>query len=195
MWLWYRSDICKVLFTAVSWPVSPAYEGVSKSFWTESIIKYMLTFGIILWEATQRVMAAKLTRLTHKIVIQLHLVAESCTICSFCSRQPVQKLLDTPSYMLVAWWTWWLVVQIAYSIMQGIPCMCRNNQKQELIKSCYFELITLTWNCQRAYKMYQERKSHNGLQLWSSLKIMTYPPQMLHLPPSEPQAYQETFAP
>jgi hypothetical protein len=30
-------------------------------------------------EATQRVMAAKLTRLTHKIAIQLYLVAESCT--------------------------------------------------------------------------------------------------------------------
>jgi hypothetical protein len=28
-------------------------------------------------------MAAKLTRLTHKIAIQLHLVAESCTICRF----------------------------------------------------------------------------------------------------------------
>jgi len=28
------------------------------------------------------VMAAKLTRLTHKIAIKLHLVAESCTICS-----------------------------------------------------------------------------------------------------------------
>jgi len=27
-------------------------------------------------------MAAKLTRLTHKIMIQLHLVAKSCTICS-----------------------------------------------------------------------------------------------------------------
>jgi hypothetical protein len=27
-------------------------------------------------------MAAKLTRLTHKIDIQLYLVAESCTICS-----------------------------------------------------------------------------------------------------------------
>jgi hypothetical protein len=27
-------------------------------------------------------MAAKLTRLTHKIAIQLHLVAETCTICS-----------------------------------------------------------------------------------------------------------------
>jgi hypothetical protein len=30
------------------------------------------------WEATQRIMAAKLTRLIHKIAIQLHLVAESC---------------------------------------------------------------------------------------------------------------------
>jgi hypothetical protein len=63
----------------------------------------------ICWEATQRVMAAqltrlthkiaKLTRLTHKIAIPLHLVAESCTICSSRSRQPVRKLLDTPSYV------------------------------------------------------------------------------------------------
>jgi hypothetical protein len=42
-------------------------------------------------------MAAKLIRLTHKIAIQLHLVAESCTICSSWSRRPVRKLLDTPS--------------------------------------------------------------------------------------------------
>jgi len=38
-------------------------------------------------------MAVKLTRLTHKIAIQLHLVAESCAICSSHSR----KLLDTTS--------------------------------------------------------------------------------------------------
>jgi hypothetical protein len=50
-------------------------------------------------EATQRVMAAKLTRLTHKIAIQLHLIAERCTICSSRSKRPVRKLLDTPSYM------------------------------------------------------------------------------------------------
>jgi len=43
-------------------------------------------------------MAAKLTRLTHKIVIQLYLVAESCTTCSSYSKQAVQKLLDMPSY-------------------------------------------------------------------------------------------------
>jgi hypothetical protein len=48
------------------------------------------------WEATHSVMAAKLIRLTHKIAIQLHLVAESCTICSSLSRWPVRKLLDTP---------------------------------------------------------------------------------------------------
>jgi len=44
-------------------------------------------------------MAAKLTRRTHKIAIQLHLVAESCTICSSRSRLPVRELLDTPSYV------------------------------------------------------------------------------------------------
>jgi hypothetical protein len=43
-------------------------------------------------------MAAKLTRLIHKIAIQLQLVAESCTICSSRSRRTVRKLLDTPSY-------------------------------------------------------------------------------------------------
>jgi hypothetical protein len=51
------------------------------------------------WEATQRVMAAKFTRMTHKIAIQLHLMAESCTICSSRSMRPVRKLLDTPSYL------------------------------------------------------------------------------------------------
>jgi len=43
-------------------------------------------------------MAAKLPRLTHKIALQLHLVAESCTICSSRYRRPVLKLLDTPSH-------------------------------------------------------------------------------------------------
>jgi hypothetical protein len=54
-------------------------------------------------------MTAKLTRLIHKIAIQLHLVAETCTICSYRSRRPVRKLLDKLSYKLahsfnvVAW--------------------------------------------------------------------------------------------
>jgi hypothetical protein len=47
-------------------------------------------------------MAAKLTRLTHITAIQMHLVAESCTICSPRSRWPVCKLLDTPLYVCVA---------------------------------------------------------------------------------------------
>jgi hypothetical protein len=65
------------------------YEGVSKTFRTESITKYTLTAINTRWEATQRVMAAKLTRLTHKIAVQLHLVAESCIISR--SRRPVRK--------------------------------------------------------------------------------------------------------
>jgi len=35
-------------------------------------------------------MAAKLTRLTHKIATQLHLVAETCTICSSRSGRRVR---------------------------------------------------------------------------------------------------------
>jgi len=41
-------------------------------------------------------MAAKVTRLTHKMAIQLHLVAGSFTICRSCSRWAVRTLLDTP---------------------------------------------------------------------------------------------------
>jgi hypothetical protein len=44
-------------------------------------------------------MAEKLIRLTHKIAIQLHLVTESCTICSSRARWPVRELLDIPSYV------------------------------------------------------------------------------------------------
>jgi hypothetical protein len=85
------------------------YDGTSKSFRAESITKYRRTFGITCWEATQRVMAAKLTRLTHKIAIQLCLVAENCTICSSRSRRPVRKLLDIPSYMAFCMtWPWHL---------------------------------------------------------------------------------------
>jgi hypothetical protein len=61
------------------------YEGVSKSFQTELITIKTNTC----WEARQRVMVAKLTRLTHKIAIQLNPVAESHTVCSFHSRWPV----------------------------------------------------------------------------------------------------------
>jgi hypothetical protein len=45
------------------------YEGVSKNFRTESLTKP--TTINTYWEATQSVMAAELTRLTHKIAIQL----------------------------------------------------------------------------------------------------------------------------
>jgi len=44
-------------------------------------------------------MVAKVTRLIHKIMIQLHLMAESCTICTSCSRQPVRKLFNSPWYL------------------------------------------------------------------------------------------------
>jgi hypothetical protein len=39
-------------------------------------------------------MATKLAGLTHKIAIQLHLVVESCTICSSHSRRPVRELFE-----------------------------------------------------------------------------------------------------
>jgi len=54
------------------------------------------------------VMGAKLNRFIHKIAIQLHLVAESCTICSSRSRRPVRKLLDTLSYIIHVLLCLWL---------------------------------------------------------------------------------------
>jgi hypothetical protein len=47
-------------------------------------------------------MAEKLTRLTHKIAIQLHLVAESCTISSSRSRRPVRKLVYLPYFTILS---------------------------------------------------------------------------------------------
>jgi len=44
-------------------------------------------------------MVAKLTILTKKLAIQLHVVAENCTLCSSRSRRSVRKVLDTPSYV------------------------------------------------------------------------------------------------
>jgi hypothetical protein len=60
-------------------------------------------------------MRAKLTRLTHKIAIQLHLVAVSCIICSSRSRLPVRKRLGTPSYTIVN------------SIYAGLRCNLRQS--------------------------------------------------------------------
>jgi hypothetical protein len=68
------------------------------------ITKYTLTTINTRWEITQRVMAVKLTRVTHKRAILVHLVAESCTICSSRSRRPVRKLFDTPSYINLCSW-------------------------------------------------------------------------------------------
>jgi hypothetical protein len=79
--------------------------GCVQKFWTESITKYTLTTINTRWEATQRVMAAKLTRLAHKISIQLHIVAESSAICSSRSRRPVRKLLVIPSYVVMTWYS------------------------------------------------------------------------------------------
>jgi hypothetical protein len=69
--------------------VYPKVSGLDHTKWTTKNTR---------WEATKRIMTTKLTRLTHKIAI-LHLVAESCTICSSRCRRPVRKLFDTPSYV------------------------------------------------------------------------------------------------
>jgi hypothetical protein len=99
-------------------------QSISKSFRTESITKYTLTFGITCCCPLQRVMA-KLTRLTHKIAIQLHLVAESCTICRCRSRRPVRKLLDTPLYVVS------LLGTVLFMLYLYLLCIFQWNYKRE----------------------------------------------------------------
>jgi len=66
-------------------------------------------------------MAAKLTRLAHKIAIQLHLVAESCTMRSSRSRMPVRKLLDTTSYPPIYALVFHVVILFRYSAQIFVP--------------------------------------------------------------------------
>jgi hypothetical protein len=100
---------CTLVRAFVCACVCVCIRGISKSFRTKSIKKYTLTTINTRWEATQGVMAAKLTRMTHKVAIQLHLVAESCTICSSRSRRPVRKLLNTPSCVFVWEIEYWMI--------------------------------------------------------------------------------------
>jgi len=93
------------------------HDGASKSFRTESIKKYTLTKINTRWEATRAVMAAKLTRLTHKIAIQLNLVAESCTIQSSRSRRPVRKFWI---HRLIYFVVFWIVAPC--SVVVGYQC-------------------------------------------------------------------------
>jgi hypothetical protein len=92
------SGLCAAIFYRLT--ESLPKNVMSKSFRTKSTRKYRLTINTR-WEATKIIMAVKLTRLTHKMTIQLQLVAENCTICSSRARWPVRKLLDIPSYVFV----------------------------------------------------------------------------------------------
>jgi hypothetical protein len=107
-WMKATTSTWVLLWLLQCWTTGSLYEG---QFVRECIQKFpdwvdkeIITINTG-WEATQRVMAVKLTRLIHKIAIQLHLVAESCTTRSSRCRRPVRKLLDTPSYCCVTWMT------------------------------------------------------------------------------------------
>jgi hypothetical protein len=63
-------------------------------------------------------MAAKLTRLTRKIAMQLHILAESYTICSSRSRRPVRKLLDTTSYAVQCVWCCYMIEKGSRNVLQ-----------------------------------------------------------------------------
>jgi hypothetical protein len=111
----------------------------------------MLTFGITRWEATQRVMEAKLTRLAHKIAIQLHLMAESCSVCRSRSRLPIRELLDTPSWKLHVFQMSITNLQIALVFLPGYrfawrPCWQRRLQSQRKLKKKLLIWVDFQWH-------------------------------------------------
>jgi hypothetical protein len=88
-------------------------------------------------------MAAKLTRLSHKIAIQLHLVVESCTLCSSRSRRPVRKLLDTLPVCVCVW-----CVNMCWSPnLTSCPLISQrfSFQTQELLHPSHNLLVACVW--------------------------------------------------
>jgi hypothetical protein len=124
------------------------YKIVSKSFRTESITKWTTTINTR-WKATQRVMAAKLNRLTHKIAIRLHLVVESCIIYSSHSRRPVGNFWIHPRMLLLT-----MLINstcivprkgLNYFLLCVCVCVCTSYPKYfQQIKN-YLFLITWIW--------------------------------------------------
>jgi hypothetical protein len=133
--------------------MSHIYEGVSKSFWTQRITKCTLTTINTSWEATQRVMATKLTTLTYKIAIQLRLVAESYTICSSGSRRPVRKLLDTLSY----------TVHIMVYTLLFLTCL-----------NLHYETSAVILKMFTSIKYWKLKIMHNNCQMHPSFKDLAF---------------------
>jgi hypothetical protein len=113
-------------------------------------------------------MAAKLTRLTHKVAIQLHLVVESCTICSSRSTRPARKLLHTPSYYVVIpchWhWTLWVRRPVSHytrNVSHWKPGPCGSN---------LFDM----WEDQWKKLLQSSLNSQKTLSGFSTLKIVCY---------------------
>jgi len=96
------------------------YEGVFKVSWVNKETKQQQQQRrrrTLVEKQHKGFMATKLTRLSHKIATQLHLVAEGSTIYTSRSRRPVRKLLDRPSYC--EYWGNKLPVHLAVEV---IPC-------------------------------------------------------------------------
>jgi hypothetical protein len=101
-------------------------------------------------------MAAKLTRLTYKLAIQLHLVAESCAVCSSYFRRSVRKLLDTPSCIVwnvsrrlgsmpfIAWYIYITIWSTRSSPRVLSEVRCTERSKLFLITHIYWILLLLS---------------------------------------------------
>jgi hypothetical protein len=115
----------------------------------------------IRWEATQRVMAVELTGLNQKIGTKLHLVAESCTICSSRSRRPVRNLFVTPSYWVglragldpMAKWKNPSPCRLSnpsrpdWLSYPGSPMILKSRRQNCINEYGQFRIATLVWMC------------------------------------------------
>jgi hypothetical protein len=93
------------------------HEGITKSFRTESITK-----STTRWEVIQRVIAAKLTRLTHKIKIQMQRPVPFAVLAP--SGQSGNFWIHSrigPSHVYLKWPKWWLgSIQVEVTTLTGL---------------------------------------------------------------------------
>jgi hypothetical protein len=114
---------------------------------------------ITLWDAMQRVIAAKLNTLSQKTVKLWHLLAENCTTCCSWSWWWVQELLNITLYFIT-------------EALKGIILFSMHNLCQ------YYCILNLTNFCVVFLSL--DSSSYPSFQCYPFLSFLTSP-QKLHL--------------
>jgi hypothetical protein len=117
-------------------------------------------------------MAANLTRLNHKISIQVQVVAVSCSVCNSSTRRPVRKRLGTPSYC-----------EIFLSLRAMIFIIFTRS-----LKNVYKMTSHWWWLVTSCLGFFSERNKQNNLVYWVHTTIWIFNPmdKLYHLFPTCP---------